>query len=86
MHGEMEGVYMEEVECVCMDEERKGACIWKVLSVIAFGEGGNLSVHMEGVECACMGVCIWKGGVCAHGERDGVCMEGSRGRVYIWNG
>ena len=69
-----ECVYMQVVECVCMDEERKDVCIWKGWnvrvwegdvcvwkgwSVHAWGEGG--CVHMEGVECACMG----RGRVCA---------------------
>ena len=45
---------------------------------------------MEGVECACMGVCIWKGGVCVHGEREDAYMEGvqcacmGRGRVCAY--
>ena len=33
---------------------------------------------MEGVECVCMGRgCVYgRGGVCVHGEREGVYMEG----------
>ena len=76
-----------------MDEERKGACIWKVLSVIAFGEGGR--VHMEGVECVCMGrgrVCAYGRVECAYMEKGCVYMEGikcacmGRGRVCTWKG
>ena len=38
MHGEREGVYMEGVECACTGRGR--VCIWKGLSVHAWGEGG----------------------------------------------
>ena len=51
---------------VCMREEREGVCIWKSLSVYAWGEEG--CVHMEGFE--------WSNGV--HGERE-MCF--GRGRV-----
>ena len=47
---------------------------------------GAECVYMEGVEC----VCIWKGGVCVHWEREGVnmegggvCMHGEREGVYM---
>ena len=44
-----------------------------------YGRVEREGVYMEWVKCACMGrvgVCIWKGGVCVHGERESVYMEG----------
>ena len=59
-----------------MDEERKDACIWMVLSTLAVGEGWR--VHIEVVECA-----HGRDGVCVHGERKGVCIwKGSS--VHTW--
>ena len=60
---------------VCMHEEREGVCIWKSLSVYAWGEEG--CVHMEGFECACM----WRGSMCAYGSGRMVCM--GRGRCVL---
>ena len=58
MHGERESVYMEGVQCAYMGE-RECVCIWKGLSVHAWGEGG----------------CRYgRGGVCVHREREGVCI------------
>ena len=56
MHGEREGVYMEGVECACTGRGR--VCIWKGLSVHAWGEGG--CVYGRG------GVCAWREGRCVH--------------------
>ena len=69
MHGEREGVYMKGVQFACMGET-ECVCIWKGLSVHAWGEGG------------CVHGCIrrgWvyvyeRGGVCVHGEKEGVCI------------
>ena len=52
-------------------------CIWKGWSVHAWGEGG--CVYGRGGVCVHgerEGVCTWKGRVCIPGQREGVYMEG----------
>ena len=58
VHGEMEGVYMEGVECACMGRVR--ACAYGRVDCECMGRGRV---------CA-----YGRGGVCVLGEREDVCI------------